>query len=76
MPSVGFPLKIGDFDLFVYKIKKFVVILSETAYNELEVANLQTAVVRHVQKLIFRNFSNFIGRQCLIRFPIFIGLKN
>ncbi len=39
-----FTERIALFDTFVYKIKKIVVILSATAYNELEVANLQTAV--------------------------------
>ena len=44
MPFVGFPLKIIDFDTFVYKIKLSVVISLETTYNEIKVTNLQRAV--------------------------------
>ncbi len=44
MPSVVFPLKYWRLCLVCLFKKKFVVVLSATAYNELEVANLQTAV--------------------------------
>jgi len=45
--------------MFVYKIKKIVVILSMLAYNELEVSNLQTAVDT-CQCLVFLYFLSIL----------------
>jgi hypothetical protein len=44
MPSVGFLLKYWRLRLVCLRNKEIVVLLSTTAYSELEVANLQTAV--------------------------------
>ncbi len=44
MPSVGFPLKNWRLWLVCFQNRIFVVISSTTAYDELEVSNLQTAV--------------------------------
>jgi hypothetical protein len=52
MPSVGFPLKYWRLWLVCSQNKEIVVIVNATAYNELEVANLQTAVPVCINSLL------------------------